>query len=609
MREAKLQKGFTIDGKMVTPMVIMDYFWSIFDQADRYFKKTIDPDWQRNEDLYRDKFSVPRKMQWQSEVQLPIVDQLITRITQFFTRTLVNTFERFFNVKHDDKEKQTAYTEILKAILRDNKFAEHVFPEALANSWLNALFVTKTYWHTERDTYPLWNEETNQLEYDEEIKSRVKIEVIKPRNIRLDPYGDQYIIEICPNIPLHTFMEMGEQNGWINMEAIKRDLLFDAPSGIDDDATDPEEKSKHLPLINLHYVYTKALTDESGDLICKDVCFVIVNKDYVVDFKYNTGVNGATPYTVHNPMLDVYGRYGRPYISKVRSLIKEFVKTVNLAVDAGVLSGLGTHELRRDLLDTGMTHTVTSDIDPGRTLSKRGEGKLLESTYPPTGVVQSLLQLVYFFDQQIQNHSYQTEFFDGQNTSRGRKTATEVQTKVQQSNTFFTDIATQIENHSVQPTLEKALYTYLLNMDDDTIKDLSVNISDEKVRGYFIGLSYADRLKDIRDLQVEVKGISGRLQVQNNFSKVLQLLSILANFGAVQGIAVTKLIEKGFEVVDDTPDEFFDMELLQQVTQGMSQAPSTQQQPSGVSGQVAGGMDQPPGAQVQRSIADQSAGV
>lgn len=597
-RDVPRQKGFKIDGKQVTPMAIMDYYWAIKEQADSYFDKVIDPDWMRNEELYRDKFAVPDKMLWQSSVQIPIVDQLVTRITQFFTRTLVNTFENFFSVKHDDKQKQEAYTEILKAILRDNKFAEDVFPRALSNAWLNALFITKTYWCTEYETYPLWDTEENKLVYQEEPVSKVKIDVVNPRNIRLDPYGEQYIIEYCKKVPFHSFVEMGEQNGWINLEPIKFEMLVSAPS----DDEDNLDSSNHLPTVDISYVYSKALTDERGKLLCRDICFVVVNDDYVVDFKYNTGINGDTPYTVHNPMIDVMGRYGRPYISKLRSLINQYINVVNLAHDAGVLTGLGTHEIDTTLLAPGMAHSLSSDIQPGKMLAKNGQGDLVKDTYPPAGVMQGLMQLIYFYDQQIQNHSYQTEFFDGQNTSRGRKTATEVQTKTQQSNTFFTDIATQIENYSVQPTIKKALYTYLLNMNDVTLKDLSMNISDETIRGYFNGLSYADRLKDIRELQIEVKGISGRLQTQNNFSKVLQLLSVMANFGVTQGLAATKLIEKGFEVVDDTPDEFFDMDLLLQMQQ--ANQPSPEQR--GVPGQNAQGMEQPPEAQVQRQMADQS---
>lgn len=602
--ETKLQKGFTLNGKKITPMAIMSYFWAIWQQSDEYFGEIIAPDWDRNDAMYRDRFDQPVKQRWQQEVTMPIVDQLVTRITQFFTRILVNTHEDFFTVKHDNKQKQQAYKELVKSILRDNKFAEEVFPTALSNAWLNALFITKTHFISEIETFPLLNAD-NELEYTEEVKSKVKIEVVAPRNMRLDPYGDQYTIEIVDRIPLNTFMDMARTNGWVNADKVKHDSLYATMASADGKySKETTMESNHLPLVDLYYVYTKALTDESGETLCKDVCFIIANKDYVLDLKYNMGVNGSTPYTVHNPMLDVYGRYGRPYISKLRSLIKQYMNAVNLAMDAGVLAALGTHEINTEAMHNQTAHTVTSDIDPGRLLPKRGEAKLLESTYPPNGALQAILQMIYFLDQQIQNHSYQTEFFDGQNTSRGRKTATEVNTKVQQTNTFFTDIATQIENYSIQPTVEKALHTYLLHMDDTMIKDLSVNISDENIRGYLLGLSYADRLQDIRNLQIEVKGMSGKIQLQNNFSKVLQLLSVLGNFGATQGLTATKLIEKGFEVVDDTPDEFYDMEVLTQVMSSMQQPQPPQA--TGMPGQNAGGMEQPPAAQVSRQVADQA---
>jgi len=610
MPDVKLQKGVTINGKTITPMDIMNYFWAVWEQSDEYWQKTIKPDWDRNEELYRDKFKQNPKQRWQSEVEIPIVDQLVTRITQFFVRTLVNTFEGFFQVKHDNPLKAQAYSDILKAILRDNKYAEEVFANALAYAWTNALYVTKTYWCTDDETFPKL--EDGELVWDSEAKSKVRIDVINPRNMRLDPSGDQYIIEHQEDVPYYEFDRIGKKAGWINLDKVKQSIFL-ASMPIEDGAKQElGSGGKYLPTVSIDYVYTKALTNDSGELLCEDIYFVVVNRDYVVDFGYNMGINGDTPYTVHNPMLDVYGRYGRPYISKLRSLIQQYINVVNLMVDSSILSGLGTHELDRELLDPAMAHTVTRDIDPGLLLSKRGQGKLLESTYPPNGVVQSLLQVAYFFDQQIQTHSYQTEFFDGQNTSRGRKTATEVQTKTQQSNTFFTDIATQIENHSVKPTIEKALYTYLINMDDPATKDLSENISDPAVRGFFQSLSHEERIKDIRELQIEVRGISGRLQTQNDFNKVIQLLSVLGNFGITQGLTQAKLIDKAFEVVDNTPDEFFDMDLIRQIqeqvgTQQPTQpgAPPSEPGTAGMDGKVAGGSAQPPDAAMAKMMAEQ----
>lgn len=119
------------------------------------------------------------------------------------------------------------------------------------------------------------------------------------------------------------------------------------------------------------------------------------------------------------------------------------------------------------------------------------------------------------------------------------------------------------------------------------------------------------RIRDIRELQIEVRGISGRLQSQNDFNKVIQLLSVLGNFGVTQGLTQTKLIDKAFEVVDNTPDEFFDMDLLRQLQEQLANGQPTGQQPPGVpgsagmDGKVAGGSEQPPDAQMAKRMAEQ----
>lgn len=605
--DIKSQPMHKVSGKSINPIDVIEYFNAIWLQSDSYFNEKIAPDWNMNDALYRDNFGIIKRISWQSECTAPVVDQLVTRITQFFTRIIVNTYEDFFVVNHKDEMKRKAYTEVLRAILRDNKFAATVFPRALSYAWLNALFITKTEYGRETQCYPLLNSETGKLDYTEEIVGRVNIRPVAPRNFRLDPVGDRYEIEIVPDVSLSEFMDMATTNKWANADKIKRELLSPVEQPIDK-KQDTIVKSNHLPTVTLYYVYSQALTDRTGGTILKDCKFILANKEYLLHIDYNDGINGSTPYTVHNPMMDVYGRYGRPYISKVRSLIKQYINCLNLAMDAGVLSALGIHELNQAALSSASAHTVTADLEPGKMMIKTNEQDLIKSTYPPNNTMQAILQMLYVLDQLIQNHSYQSEFFTGAPTAKGRPTLGEVQIKTQQNNTFFTDIATQVENLSLQPTLEKALYTYLIHMDDTSNLRLLENIKDENVRGYIKTLPYADRIADIRQLQIEVKGMSGKIQRQNNFSKVIQLLGVLGNFpGANQALTVGKLIEQGFSVVDSTPDEFYDMDMLNNLmaaTVGQMTQPTPGQ--PGMNGMVAGGMEQPPNATMAKESAEQN---
>ena len=605
--DIKSQPTHKVSGKSINPIDVIEYFNAIWLQSDSYFTEKIAPDWNANDALYRDNFGIIKRLSWQSECTAPVVDQLVTRITQFFTRIIVNTYEDFFVINHKDKMKRKAYTEVLRAILRDNKFAAMVFPKALSYAWLNALFITKTEYAREVQCYPLLNSETTKLEYQEEVVGRVNIRPVPPRNFRLDPAGDRYQIEIVPDVSLSEFMDMATTNKWANADKIKRELLSPVEQPIDK-KQDSIVKTNHLPTVTLYYVYSQALTNRSGETVLKDCKFILANKEYLLHIDYNDGINGSTPYTVHNPMMDVYGRYGRPYISKVRSLIKQYINCLNLAMDAGVLSALGVHEINSAALANASTHTVTSDIEPGKMVVKTNEQELIRSTYPPNNTMQAILQMLYVLDQLIQNHSYQSEFFTGQPTAKGRPTLGEVQIKTQQNNTFFTDIATQVENLSLQPTLEKALYTYLIHMDDTSNLRLLENIKDENVKHYLQTLPYADRIADIRQLRIEVKGMSGKIQRQNNFSKVIQLLGVLGNFpGANQALTVGKLIEEGFSVVDSTPDEFYDMDMLNNLmaaTVGQLTQPTPGQ--PGMNGQVAGGMEQPPNATLAKASAEQN---
>ena len=556
---------FTIEGTKVSEEQVKDYYRAVWQQADGYYTQHVVSEWDKNDKMYEDIYELPfDKLDWQSDVKTPITDNLVTRLSNFMTRVLVSTNEDYFDVKHPDQDREVAYGNHVGAVLRDNRFPIQVFSPSFSRGLINSVYANKVVFVSEEKTFPVFNEETRVFEMETQTVSRTKILTVHPRHIRLDPNGESYIIESCPDIPLHEYEDMSRQNGWSNIKKVRDEVT--SPDGTHD--------SNYLPMVHLKYVYTKALTGTDGDALLRDVFFVIVNEETVVHVEKNILPDGMFPYVVENPLQSLFGRYGRAYISKIRSLIVNYIESINLLMDAFRLSALGIYEYDTSLASADGAHVFTAQLKPGAFYPKNGAGQILRGVFNNGLQNSSALQVVFFLDRELQNRSYQNEFFMGQPTAKGRPTLGEVSIKSEETNTFFTDIASYIEDRVIQKVLWLVLVTELIHFDDETKIDLTQGMDDQSAIRRIQSLSFTERMADVRNMTLDVRGVSGKIRRLNSFNRFIQVFSVLGNIpGVLQTMRADQVLAKIFEVIDDTPDEFFN---VVQLAQGMQQPQQTQ---------------------------------
>lgn len=573
---------FKVGENSLTEFEVKDYFDAIWSQSDGYYNKYVKDDWAENDLLYQDAFVFPvEKLDWQSDIRDPITETLVTRLTNFFTRILVSTNEDYFTIRHPDKDRQLAYKELLKVILRENEYPNKCFKPALERALLNSLYNNKVNHELYECSYPTYDSKSGNYGVVRETQSKTKIQPVSPKNVRLDPLGDRYRIEIMPAVPLNEFEEMGKLNGWKNIKRVVDAITIEGESVPDERPLD-EQESTFLRTVNLKCVQTRALTDKMGKVLVKDIRFYIANNKHVLWVEKNLLPDGMFYMVSENPLGGVYGRYGRAYISKLKSLIINFIESVNLAMDGFRLSALGIYEYDIQVASADTAHQFTAVLEPGKFYPKAGQGRVLNGIFNNSLQNAGALQVVFFLDRELQNRSFQNEFFQGQPTAKGRPTLGEISIKTQESTAFFTDIATNVERMIVSPVLYLALVTELIYMDDKRKADLLENISDENVRGLIKGLTFDERIQDIRNMKIEVTGISGKIKRLGNFNKLIQIMNVLGNVpGVLSAIRSDQLVRKLFEITDDTPDEIFDMTVLPQIMQQqqMMQQQGQQTQP------------------------------
>ena len=520
-------------------------------------------EWKENMRFYMDEYSFQNKIDWQTKIKDPIVDNLVVRMSNFFVRILMSTDNKYFTVEHPDKNVQAGLNKLLEQSLIHNIFPL-VFGDALKMALLTSPYITKIKYSYEEESYPQFNEKTGDIEPVKETVGRVKIQPVSPFDLVMDPDGENYVIE-TKHCTVGEYQNLSRVNNWKKTSTIIQESANKAQDGSGGYVTD----------IKLSYVYTKFVADAQGKTIDENVHFVVVNDKHVVYYGKNNLPNGKFPYSIGFPMKVLQGRYGRGYITKLRSLLSSYVESMNLLLDAFTISTLGVYEVVTANIESGKAHLFGSVV-PGRMYPVSAPNtinQVYNQSLNPNAV-----NLLFTIDRLIQNRSFQNEFFQGQPTSKGRPTASEINQKSQDTSSFFTDIASEIERSIIEPSLELLLNTELMYMDDDYHVPLFTEDEQDISITSLLSKSFNERMQLVKDARIRVRGISGKVLKMSNFQKLMQIVNVIGNMPQVaQAIDPAKFVQRIFESFDEAPEDLLNMEMIQNVNQP---------QPPGTNGQA-----------------------
>ena len=518
-------------------------------------------DWKENMRFYMDEYNFQNKIDWQTKIKDPIVDNLVVRMSNFFVRILMSTDNKYFTVEHTDKKVQSGLNKLLEQSLIHNRFPL-VFGDALKMALLTSPYITKIKYTYEEESYPQYNEKTGDIESQESVIGRVNIEPVSPFNIMVDPNGESYIIE-SKSCSVADYQSLAKVDNWNKTKTILQESVNKAQGSDEAYVTD----------VKLDYVYSKFISDEQGRVLDTNIHYVIVNKKHVVYYGKNTLPNGNFPYCMGFPMKVLQGRYGRGYITKLRSLLSSYVESMNLLLDAFTISTLGVYEVVTSNIESGKAHLFGSVV-PGRMYPVSAPNtinQVYNNSLNPNAV-----NLLFTIDRLIQNRSFQNEFFQGAPTSKGRPTASEVATKTQETSSFFTDIASEIERSIIEPSLELLLHTELMYMDDDAHAPMFTEDETDSSVLHLLSMSFNERMQLIKDARIRVRGISGKVMKMSNFNKLMQIVNVIGNMPEVaQAIDPAKFVQRIFESFDESPEDLLNMEKIQNVNQQPQPTPGT----------------------------------
>jgi hypothetical protein len=523
---------------------LVEYYKKIWLEADSYYSTNVKQDWDRNRNMYTDTYLFKKKLDWQTTVYEPVADSLITRLANYFNRILVTSEDTYYDIFHKNDVIAQGFKDIVGAVLLDTKFPL-VFNDAFKAALLTSPYITRVDYLYDYEPYPVENKNApNGIGSQMYITGRTQIKDVNPYDFRLDPNGDAYQIE-TKRVDLATFTLMARLNNWKHQDDVAYDVTRPAPS----------ETPNRLPMaqVRLDYVWTRTLTDKTGALKDRNIHFIIANGKWIVYFKRNILPRSMSPYVVGFPMKNLVGRYGRGYLTKLHSVLITYLESINLIMDMFKLMTLGAFEVDTSAVDSASAHIYSSGIVPGKmypTIKPNSIRQIFQST-----PFQLALPIVQYMDKIVQNNSFQSEFFQGAPTVKGRPTAQEITTKTQQSTGFLSDIANELERTVIIPTIELVLTNELIYMDDPLHVDLSNHIKSSEAYNYIRSMPFNERIKALRESQFEARGISGKVIRMGMFNKFIQILNVIANIPEIvqqlDPAKVSKLLFQGIDLNED----------------------------------------------------------
>lgn len=553
--------------------------------------QNIFSEWRDNKQYYVDNLApkLGSKMDWQNSVTDGLTDNLITRMTNFFTRILITEEAEYYDIFSDKKELAAAFKARIKTTFNDNNFPL-LFADAFKYSLSTSPFILKIYYRNEDHSIPNYDEVKGQWEEPTTLTlGKTKIKVINPFNIMCDQVNGDYIIE-TQHVSLPEFLEVAKLNDW-NVREVNK-AAKDNRGGLPNDTGEDKENKKDskadnfVPLVKLDYVCSKYITDHTGKVLVRDVEFIIANDKHLLEIRYNRLPSGRFPYVIGFPMKSIYDEWTRGYVSKLKSLIRHYTDSFNLMLDSFKLSALGIYEYDITKIPQGQEHAFSASLYPGKWYPTKGQGSitsLYRNEVPPLA-----LNIIMFIDRLLQNRSFQTEFFTGAPTAKGRPTATEVNLKTQETTGFFTDIASELERSVIVPTLELVLMTDLLYSLTERKDRLRKDAVEDETLLPLTELSVNEAMAAILESKFEARGISGKIIQLNNYNKLLQILGLFGNIPMmIATLDPFKVTERVFSALGEDPKELIDPESLNfvnQLKQAQLQQLLTGGNPAGPSG-------------------------
>lgn len=232
------------------------------------------------------------------------------------------------------------------------------------------------------------------------------------------------------------------------------------------------------------------------------------------------------PYVMFSPLLVPFRTDGMGIVEMARALNKALNRITNMSVDTLMFKLAPMFEVNADVYEN--PEDLETGIVPGKILRKSVIGQMQPgiTPVPMEDISAGSVQVGAALDRYHQEAALVSEIQQSLPRWRGDQTATEIELKQQNQDTFFGALASSIEKNAVKPIIEMAMNLVFQFL--DTANDPKVAAILGLDIGTFLGYSKEELFEIISgDYKIKVSGITDQLDKASMLQNLVQLMNII----------------------------------------------------------------------------------
>lgn len=543
----------------VAPNVLVSYVTDWRKQLNnaRHDQKNL---WTECWQLYRGVEDWSDKDAWMSKINLPkpwaTVKQAVSTI-----RRLLSSAKDPWNLEPynpDDLPLQTRsekMTRVTKVMLEKADYLNS-FAEGLESGFIMGLGVWKVWWgltsrmSTKVVPMPLQNPiagESPGMTYMPQGKQVVQQEILEGRLFvkAVDPYKFWWLPGSRLNqwvgtleeieMPKWKLIEMAEA-GIFDIEAVKRLMPMKTDESdnqsmlrFNQRITNPTGPSSDTGMIKLLEYYGPVIHE--GRILERNAHIIVANDKELLIKQPNQFWHRRAPYVGFTPLSVPFRVEGVGLIEMSRAINKALSKLANMSVDTLMFKLAPLMEVNLEAYEN--PEDLETGIVPGKLLRRNmafpSNGPAI-TPVPFEDISQGSIAVAAQLDRAAQEGSLVSEIQQALPRYRGVQTAAEIETKQANQDSFFGDMASNIEQSALKPIIEMA--NDLVFQFIDTTADPRIS----SILGYdaqiLQGIPKEELMEMIAgDYVIKVSGITDQLEKAEMLQNLVQFMNIIGQNG------------------------------------------------------------------------------
>lgn len=264
--------------------------------------------------------------------------------------------------------------------------------------------------------------------------------------------------------------------------------------------------------------------DKDGRIVAKNWKITTVNKKAVVQAMPNPNWRGDNDYICSTPIPHRGRVWGTALGEADAQIQQELTNVLNLMVDDIKYAVLGVFQIDEGKCDEP---SIPDSVEPGKVY--RGREKFLEKIIFNTNVNQAWP--VYQKLEEIgQKETQISAFVDGSPNSRGRPTATQVQTQSGATTAYVHNLARRLEENDLERTLDKLfcrVVQYGSDSNDPRLPEVLEAFGGPQI---LLDERYRYKMLDI-PYKIQVRGLSMLMNRESIVQRLMQLMQLTMQMG------------------------------------------------------------------------------